>query len=117
MIDEGVDMTKYVLFFSYTAEAWAGMIKNPSDREAAARTAIESLGGRLESMYFMFGERDGMAVIDMPDAESAAASAIAVSSSGAFRSVQTHELIEPARLGSVLAKAGGVIGGYRVPGT
>lgn len=108
---------KFMLMFSYTPEAWAGMIKNPSDRAAAARSVLEPLGGRLESMYFMFGERDGFAICDVPDSDTAAAAAIAVNSTGAFRSVQTVELVEPDQLNTVLAKAGGLVGGYRVPGT
>jgi uncharacterized protein with GYD domain len=116
MSDEGVDM-KFMIQFSYTPQAWAGMMKNPSDRVAAARSAIEPLGGRLESMYFMFGERDGFVIFDAPDADTAAAASIAVNSTGAFRSVQTNQLVEPDRLGEVLAKAGGLVGGYRAPGT
>lgn len=108
---------KFMLEFSYTPQAWAGMTKNPTDRRAAARSAVEPLGGTVESMYFTFGERDGFVIVDMPDAESAAAAAIAVNSSGAFRDMRTVELLEPERLGEVLTKAGGVVGGYRPPGT
>ena len=110
-------MTKYVLFFSYTPEAWANMIRKPGDRAAAARSVVESLGGRLESLYFMFGERDGMAIFDAPDADAAAAVSIAVGSTGALRSVQTHELIEPERLAGLLGKAGDAVGVYPPPGT
>ncbi|MGQ0576360.1 MAG: GYD domain-containing protein [Pseudonocardia sp.] len=106
-----------MLEFSYTPEAWAGMMKNPSDRRAAARAASESVGGTLEAMYFMFGERDGFAIVEVPDAEAAAAAAIAVNSTGAFRSVRTAQLLEPDQLLTVLARAGGVVGGYRAPGT
>lgn len=115
-VSEGVDM-KFMLEFSYTPEAWAGMMKNPSDRRAAARSAVEPMGGSLESMYFTFGERDGFVVVDVPDAETAAAAAIAVNSTGAFRSIRTVELVEPERLGEILGKAGGLVGGYRAPGT
>jgi uncharacterized protein with GYD domain len=108
---------KFMLQFSYTPQAWAGMMKNPTDRVAAARSAIEPLGGRIESMYFAFGERDGFVIIEAPDTDTAAAMSIAVNSSGAFRSMQTTQLVEPDQLGSVLAKAGSVVGGYRAPGT
>lgn len=110
-------MTKFVLFFSYTPEAWANMIKKPGDRAAAARAVLEPAGGTLESIYFMFGDCDGMAICDVPDAEAGAAVAIAVASSGAFRSVRTHELIEPERLVSVLGKAGQAAGVYPIPGS
>lgn len=110
-------MPKYALFFSYTAEAWSRMIQNPGDRAAAARAVVESAGGSLESAYFMFGGHDGMVICDLPDAEAAAATSIAVDSSGAFRSVETRELIDPERLVAVLGKAGEAAGVYRAPGT
>ena len=109
-------MAKFVVFFSYTPEAWSNMIKNPGDRAAAARAVAESVGGSLESMYFMFGHHDGMAIFAAPDAEAAAAVSIAVGSTGAFRSVETRELIEPERLAGVLGKAGEALGVYRAPG-
>ncbi|MGH3979311.1 MAG: GYD domain-containing protein [Pseudonocardiaceae bacterium] len=110
-------MAKYAVFFSYTPEAWSKMISNPGDRAAAVRSVLESLGGRLETMYFMFGERDGFVIADLPDAESAAAVSITVASSGAFRNVQTHQLIAPEDLPGVLEKAGSALGSYRPPGS
>lgn len=110
-------MAKFVIFFSYTPEAWANMIKNPGDRTAAARAVVESVGGTLESLHFMFGDHDGMAIFDAPDAEAAAAGSIAIGSTGAFRSVETRELIEPERLAGVLGKAGQALGVYRLPGS
>ncbi|MGE3289704.1 MAG: GYD domain-containing protein [Pseudonocardia sp.] len=114
--DEWVAM-KFLLEFSYTPEAWAGMMKNPMDRRSAARTLIESVGGQLESMYYTFGERDGFLVMEMPDAEAAAAAAVAANSTGAFRMMRTVELVEPEQLGTILGRAGGLVGGYRAPGT
>lgn len=109
-------MAKFALFFSYTADTWAKMIKNPGDRAAAVRQVIEPMGGTLESFYFMFGDHDGFVVADAPDSETAAAVAIAVASTGALKSVETHQLIEPADLTGVLAKAGGALANYRPPG-
>jgi uncharacterized protein with GYD domain len=109
-------MAKYAIFFSYTPQAWAAMIKKPGDRSAAARAAIEAVGGSLESMFFMFGERDGFVIVDVPDGEAAAAGAIAVASTGAFRSVQTTQLVTPEDLAGVLEKAGQAVASYTPPG-
>lgn len=109
-------MAKFAIFFSYTPETWAKMIKNPTDRAAAVRSMVEPMGGKLESLYFMFGGHDGMAIVDMPDSESAAAAAILVASTGALKSLETRELIEPADLPGVLAKAEAGLASYRPPG-
>ena len=58
-------MAAYALFFSYTPQAWERMMIKPGDRAAAARTMIESAGGTLESLYFMLGDRDVMALLSV----------------------------------------------------
>lgn len=110
-------MPKFALFFTYTPESWAKMIDGPGDRRGAVQAMTESLKGSVESLYFMFGERDGFVVLDLPDADAAAAAALVVTSTGAFRNVDTHQLIEPEHLPDVLAKAGTARGSYRLPGT
>ena len=110
-------MAKFVLFFSYTPEAWSKMIEKPGDRMAAARAAVEPAGGTLDAIWFMFGEHDGMALFAAPDAEAAAAVSIAVGSTGAFRSLRTHQLVDPQRMPAVLETAGRAREAYRPPGT
>ncbi len=110
-------MSKYLISFSYTSEAWANMIRNPSDRSAATRAVLEPVGGVLECFYFTVGERDGFVIVEVPDTDAAAAAAIAVASTGSFRSVTTQELIDPQRMIEVLGKAGQAVGVYPVPGS
>jgi uncharacterized protein with GYD domain len=63
----------------------------------------------------MFGEHDGFAIVDVPTSQDAAAVALAVSSSGAFAHMETHELIEPERIDRVLAQAKSVRESYTPP--
>lgn len=113
----GAGMAKFAVFFNYTHETWARMISNPSDRLAAVRTSAQAVGGDVESMYFMFGAKDGFLVMDVPDSAAAAAVSIAVASTGAVRDLETHELIAPADLPSVLERAATTKGTYRLPGS
>jgi hypothetical protein len=46
---KGETMARYAVFFSYTSDAWARMIKSPGDRTAAVRQLDGSVGGSLES--------------------------------------------------------------------
>ena len=109
-------MPKFALFFSYTPDTWAKMIESPQDRTSAVSASIEAVGGKLEALYYMLGEKDGFVLFSAPDAESAGALALAVNSSGAFNSVQTSQLIEAGDLPSVLRTAGSARGDYRRPG-
>ena len=47
-------MARYAVFFTYTSEAWARMIKSPGDRTAAVGQLADSVGGSVESAYWMF---------------------------------------------------------------
>jgi uncharacterized protein with GYD domain len=113
---EEVVMAKFGLFFSYTPEAWNRMLVKPSDRTAAVRQLASDVGGSVESFYFMFGDRDGFVVVDVPDAAAAAAVSIAVNSSGSFSHMETRQLISPDDLPGLLEKAATVRESYRPPG-
>ena len=110
-------MSKYLIRFSYTPEAWAEMIRNPTDRSAATRAVLEPVGGVLECFYYTFGEGDGFVVVEVPDSAAAAAAAIAVASTGSFRSLTTQELLDPAQMVAVLGTAGQAVGVYARPGS
>jgi uncharacterized protein with GYD domain len=111
-----VAMAKFALFFSYKPEAWNQMLMKPGDRSAAIRDAVSTVGGSMETLYFMFGDRDGFVVLDIPDPNTAAAVSIAVNSTGAFAHLETRQLIAPEDLPSVLEKAASVRETYRPPG-
>jgi uncharacterized protein with GYD domain len=69
------------------------MINGPGDRTVAVRQLAGSAGGSVESAYWMLGTHYGILIADIPDSVSAAALSIAVTSTGAFKNVQTHELL------------------------
>src|SRR5436190_19186157 len=86
-------MPYYLFRGSYTAEAWASMVKKPQNRTDVVRSAIENLGGTLEGAWLSFGEDDVVAVCSMPDNISAAAFSLAVAAGGALRSSKTTPLM------------------------
>ena len=60
-------MALYMLMGSYSKDAIQAIIEGGSDREAAARQAVEAAGGKLLGFYGMFGQEHNIAVIvDMP---------------------------------------------------
>ncbi|MCD2193086.1 GYD domain-containing protein [Actinomycetospora endophytica] len=109
-------MQKFAMFFSYSPETWAKMMAKPEDRTSAVSAAVEGVGGKLDSLYFMMGEKDGFVLFSVPDTGTAAALALAVNSTGAFDSVQTTQLIDAVDLPGVLRVAGNARGTYQRPG-
>lgn len=98
-------MAKFAVFFRFKGETIKRLIDDPGDRPGAVRALAESVGGTMESYYLMFGQWDGFVVVEVPDSHTAAAISLAVSSSGAFAHLETHELIDPGELSAILAKA------------
>lgn len=83
-------MPKYLIQASYTADGLKGLMKDKAaGRKAAVASSSEALGGKVESFYFAFGDHDVVIIMDMPDAVSAAALAIASSASGMVKTKVT----------------------------
>jgi uncharacterized protein with GYD domain len=108
-------MSKYAVFFTLKGEAIALAMQQPSDRVAVVSKAVESAGGKLEAYYLMFGQYDGFVIVDLPDSRAAAASSLAVSSTGSFEHLETHELIEAEDVNPILEQAKGI--SAQLPGT
>jgi len=97
-------MPKYLLEVSYTAEGAKGLKKDGgSKRRAAAQAAVESVGGKLESMYFAFGQYDVIVIVDIPDAASAAACAVNLAASGSV-TCKTTVLLTPEEVDAAMKK-------------
>jgi uncharacterized protein with GYD domain len=88
-------MPKFLFEASYTSDGVKGVRSGGGSarREAIAHMA-ESVGGRLESFHFAFGDRDAYVICELPDNESAAAVALTANSSGVV-SVETVALLTP----------------------
>ena len=104
----------YLTRFSYTPETWARLIEKPEDRRAAAKTYIESVGGKLHGFWYAFGTHDGYNLWEAPDNVSMAAVALAISAGGALGSFETTVLLSVEDTMEALRKAGQVR--YRPPG-
>jgi uncharacterized protein with GYD domain len=106
-------MPRYMITVSYTSEAMGGMVKNPQDRAAAFKPAVEAVGGKLEALYFAFGEDDAFAIYEAPDNTAAAALAMAVAAGGGCRAARTTVLMTPQEAQQAMAKASAT--GYKPP--
>ncbi|HZV76342.1 MAG TPA: GYD domain-containing protein [Candidatus Babeliales bacterium] len=83
-------MPKYLVSAKYTAEGAKGILKGGgSARRKAVEELLASVGGKLESFYFSFGDEDAILIVDLPNNESALAIGMVVGASGAVRSRTT----------------------------
>jgi uncharacterized protein with GYD domain len=98
-------MPKYLVQVSYTTEGAKAFVRDGgSGRRAAITETIESVGGKLETFYFAFGDVDAYIIIDLPNNISAAAIWLAANRSGAVAS-KTVVLLTPEEMDQVSKKA------------
>ena len=105
-------MAKYLVHGSYTPEGAKGLLKDGgTQRVAAVTAATEALGGKVECLYFSFGEEDVVGIVDVPDAATIAAFSIAVNASGAV-ALKTTALLTAEEIDTATQKTLA----YRAPG-
>ena len=107
-------MPLYLTRFSYTPETWARLAKKPEDRREAARSYIESVGGKLHGFWYALGEYDGYNLWEAPDNVSMAAVAVAISAGGALARCETTALLTVEETMEALGRVDSIR--YRPPG-
>jgi uncharacterized protein with GYD domain len=105
-------MAKFLIYASYSSDGLKGLMKDKaSGRKAAVSKMLESMGGKLDSMHYTFGEHDAVLIADVPDNVTAAAISIVVSAVGLART-NTVPLLTVEETDQALAKTVK----YRAPG-
>jgi uncharacterized protein with GYD domain len=105
-------MPKFLLEGNYTLEGVKGLqAEGGSARLAVATKLVEGLGGKVESFYYAFGDTDVYFIVDLPDADSAAAMTLAVNAGGGL-TARTVVLMTAAELDAATSKKAT----YRPPG-
>jgi uncharacterized protein with GYD domain len=83
LVQEAFSMAKYLIQGSYTVEGIKGVLKEGgTGRRDAVSAALKPLGGKIESIYYAFGDTDVYVILEAPDNVTAAALAMAVAATG-----------------------------------
>jgi uncharacterized protein with GYD domain len=105
-------MPKYLFQASYQPEGTKGLIREgASQRRANLEALLKQQSGRLEALYFTFGDADAIGIAELPDNVTAAALSLAINSSGMI-GVKTTVLLTVEEMDQALKKQVG----YRPPG-
>jgi len=76
-------MTKFMVRANYTVQGMVGLGREGgTGRAEIIYSLVENAGGRVEALYFAFGDHDLYLVGEMPDVVTAAALGVAVRSAG-----------------------------------
>ena len=105
-------MPKYLFEARYTVRGEEGVrAKGGSDRRDAWVDTVRGVGGEVECLYFEFGDRDVLSIVDLPDDEAAAAVSLIANASGGV-ATQVTVLLTPEQVDQASNRAVS----YRPPG-
>ncbi|HLC28401.1 MAG TPA: GYD domain-containing protein [Dehalococcoidia bacterium] len=105
-------MAKYLIQANYIGEGIKGLLKEGgSSRRKVVDELLASVGGKVESFYYAFGDIDAFVIVDVPDNVTAAAVALTVGASGAV-TLKTTVLMTPEEVDQATKKSPA----YRAPG-
>jgi uncharacterized protein with GYD domain len=106
-------MPNYLIEASYSSEGVKGVAdKGGTARRDAVAEMIASVGGKIESFYFAFGDADVYVIAELPSDEAATALALSINRSGTTNT-KTVVLLTPAQVDA----AANMTPQYRAPGT
>ena len=108
-------MGHYLIQAAYTNESWSTQIREPKSPVDRIRPAVDKVGGRIETVYYSFGEYDVLCICELPNDEAAAALSLAFSAGGALKAFKTTPLLTVDQGLSALKKASDVAAVYRPP--
>jgi uncharacterized protein with GYD domain len=108
----------YSITVHYTPAALNALMDNPThNRGQAIARLMEAAGGKLLSIYSLVDEGPGaMAIVDLPDHETATAIIGVVLGAGAVRDVKLVRLLDATAMPGVRAKAAELRAVYATPG-
>src|SRR3954469_17836803 len=86
-------MGHYLIEVGYSAQSWNTQIDTEANVIDRITPALKACGAKLECMYYAFGERDLVGIIDFKTPEDAAACALAVVAGGALAMYRTTPLL------------------------
>jgi len=101
-------MPKFLMQVSFTKDGTRGLAKEGgTKRRQAVEQFFAAVGGKLEALYFAFGETDVFAVADFPDNVSTVAISLAANAAGAV-DVKATVLITPEETDQAAQKSQGL---------
>jgi len=108
-------MAHYLIQAAYTPESWNTQIREPKNVVDRIRPAVDKAGGRIETVFYCFGEYDVIAICELPNDETAAALSLAFSAGGAVKAFKTTPLLTVDQGLSALRKASDLAAVYKPP--
>ena len=114
---QSTTMHRYAILFKYKNQAVKAMTENPQDRAAAAAKLSESLGGKMESIYFFTnnGDYDGITIGQVPNEAAQEALILILRSTGNFAKAESIPAMTAGEFKAAMEKAKATTTSYTAP--
>lgn len=106
-------MPLYMTQFAYTPQAWAALTEHPEDRAEVFGALAASMGAKMHSLHYCFGDYDGVIITEAPDETTVLSIILAAISPGHVKATKTTTLFTPQQAVAAMRKAGS--SSYRAP--
>lgn len=107
-------MSIYLTRAQYSATAFKGMLSNPSDRGAAARTLFDAMGLKTHSIHFSVTTGEIVVMVE-GTAEQLTAVEMVVMGSGAFSNISSIEVVTVEQMNASMSQASQIAAKYQPP--
>jgi len=108
-------MAQYLLEVAYTPESWAKQVHDQGNVLERIEPLVDSCGGRIECLFYAFGDHDLVGIADFSSPEGAAAFSLAATAGGAVKSFRTTPLLTIDQGLAAMARAKESAALYRPP--
>ena len=106
-------MALYLGRVTLSPEFFEAMIRYPEDRTDYIRSLVESLGGKLISLYYEVNGTHLFSLMEIPDEEDASAFGYAIYASGVFSDMESTKIMTSEEAIAAFRKASQI--SYRPP--
>ncbi|MEZ4503259.1 MAG: GYD domain-containing protein [Dehalococcoidia bacterium] len=98
-------MPRYLIRGNYVGDGLRGLLQEGGTRRReAVEQLVGSLGGKIESLYYAFGDTDIYVIVDMPDNAAMASVALTAAATGTV-AVETVVLMTAEELDEAVKKS------------
>jgi len=98
-------MPRYLIRGNYVGDGLRGLLQEGGTRRRdAVEQLVGSVGGKIESLYYAFGDTDIYVIVDMPDNAAMASAALTAAATGTV-AVETVVLMTPEELDEAVKKS------------
>jgi uncharacterized protein with GYD domain len=108
-------MAQYLVQVAYTPESWASQVRKQGNVLERIEPLVSACNGRIDSLFYAFGEHDLVGLIDFSSPEDAAAFSLAATAGGAVKSFTTTPLLTVDQGIAAMRRADEASRSYRPP--